>query len=87
MKVKRKCGYCGKSDHMMRVVDAEYKIFDVRHRVCYKCHPELDSSSVLNGPDGGLKIMKSDLRDSSWDVLETLPKEMSSKEDEEELLT
>lgn len=81
MKVKRKCQNCNSNEHMARVVDAQYGVYDVRHRICYKCHPELDSSSHLNGPDGGLKAMKSEFRDSSWDYCEPMPKDMSEKDD------
>lgn len=84
MRAKRNCQHCGKPDHMTRVVDAEAGIFDVRHRICYRCHPELDSGSILNGPDGGLKVMKSDLRDQSWDYCEPLPKESTKDGDLEE---
>src|SRR5690606_15389607 len=82
MRAKRNCQNCGKSEHMTRVVDAQYGIYDVRHRICYRCHPELDSTSHLNGPDGGLKIMKSDLRDDAWNQLETMPKDMGNEEDD-----
>lgn len=80
IKAKRNCQHCGKSDHMTRVIDAKAGIFDVRYRICYRCHPELDAGSVYNGPEGGLKVMKSELRDASWDVLETMPKEKESEE-------
>lgn len=74
MKVKRKCQNCNKSDHMMRVIDKKQGFYDVRHRICYRCHPELDSGSHLNGPGGGLRMMKNEHRDSRWDYCEPLPK-------------
>lgn len=82
MKAKRNCQNCGINDHMIRVIDAKYGVYDVRHRICYRCHPELDSTSLLNGPDGGLKAMKSELRDESWNVLETMPKEMDQEDEQ-----
>jgi len=81
LRAKRNCQHCGKSDHMTRVVDAQCGVYDVRHRICYRCHPELDATSPLNGPDGGLKIMKSDLRDVSWDMLETSPRDMGDDDE------
>ena len=82
MRAKRSCQYCGKSDHMTRVVDAKAGVYDVRYRICYRCHPELDASSRLNGPDGGLKIMKSEHRDERWDYCEPIPKDTCSEDDE-----
>ncbi len=84
IRAKRNCQNCGKPDHMTRVVDAQANVFDVRYRVCYRCHPELDAGSHLNGPEGGLRAMKSDLRDGSWDVLETMPRDMGSEDEAEE---
>lgn len=81
MRAKRTCQHCGKNDHMTRVIDAGAGVYDVRYRICYRCHPELDSTSHLNGPDGGLKAMKSEFRDSSWDYCEPMPKDMGEKED------
>lgn len=83
MRAKRNCQHCGKSDHMTRVIDAKAGVFDVRYRICYKCHPELDAGSHLNGPDGGLKLMKSEHRDSRWDVLEPMPRDKGTDEEPE----
>lgn len=81
LKVKRSCQHCGKPDHMIRAIDEKRGVYDVRYRVCYRCHPELDAGSLLNGPDGGLKTMKSELRDPSWDALETMPREMGENDE------
>lgn len=78
-KSKRKCQHCGKPDHMIRAVDPERGVYDVRHRICYRCHPELDSTSHLNGPEGGLRSMKSEHRDSRWDYCEPLEREQGEE--------
>lgn len=83
MKVKRNCQHCGSNEHMVRVIDAKNDCYDVRYRICYKCHPELDSTSHLNGPEGGLKAMKSEHRDSSWDYCEPLSKDMGTDSEDE----
>ena len=86
MRVKRNCQHCGKPDHMTRVIDAQREVFDVRYRICYSCHPELDAGSHLNGKGGGLKLMKSDHRDERWDYCEPMPKDVG-REDEEDKYT
>src|SRR5690348_227977 len=79
MKIKRKCSNCNSSEHMTRCVDKQYDVWDVRHRVCYKCHPELDAGALLNGPEGGMPIMKDSHRDAGWIYCEPLAKDTAEE--------